>query len=125
MGLFAPNVAMTMLTLSKRARSISYQPSGLIEVDDALVGGKRSGKRGRGAIGKAPVLIACESKKKKAGYVAMKAVDSVSYNSVKEFVSKRIVEGQEIHTDGLAGLNIIGEMHEHEARVTPSSKVEQ
>jgi len=106
-------------------RDSLYQLSGLIEVDDALVGGKRSGKRGRGATGKAPILIACESKKKQAGYVAMKAVDSVSHNSVKEFVSKRIVEGQEIHTDGLAALNIIGEMHEHEARVTPSSKVDQ
>jgi len=106
-------------------RDSLYQLSGLIEVDDALVGGKRSGKRGRGATGKAPVLIACESKKKQAGYVAMKAVDSVSHNSVKEFVSKRIVEGQEIHTDELAALNIISEIHEHEARVTPSSKVEQ
>ncbi len=82
-------------------RDSLYQLSGLIEVDDALVGGKRSGKRGRGATGKTPVLIACESKKKQAGYVAMKTVDSVSHNSVKEFVSKRVVEGQEVHTDGL------------------------
>ncbi len=38
-----------------------YFLQGLIEVDDAFVGGKRSGKRGRGAEGKTPVLIACES----------------------------------------------------------------
>ena len=106
-------------------RDSLYQLNGLIEVDDALVGGKRSGKRGRGATGKTSALVACESKKKQTGYVAMKAVDSISHNSVKEFVSKRVIEGQEVRTDGPAALIIIDEIHEHEARVTPPSKVDQ
>jgi hypothetical protein len=47
-------------------RDSLYQLSGTIELDDALVGGRQKGKRGRGAAGKKNVLIACESKDKKS-----------------------------------------------------------
>ena len=46
-------------------------------IDDALVGGKQKGKRGSGAAGKKNVLIAYESKDKKAGISAMAVVDSI------------------------------------------------
>lgn len=36
--------------------------SGLVEVDEAYIGGKRQGKRGRRAAGKSLVLIAVEDK---------------------------------------------------------------
>ena len=44
-----------------------YRLSGTIELDDAFIGGKHKGKRGRGAQGKTPVLIACENRQKKLG----------------------------------------------------------
>jgi len=106
-------------------RDSLYLLSGVIEVDDALVGGKRSGKRGRGAAGKTSVLIACESKENQAGYIAMKAVSSVNHETVKDFVKKRICEGQQVHSDALPALNVIHETHDHEARVTPSNKVDE
>lgn len=37
-------------------RDSIYRLHDLIEIDDALMGGRRSGKRGRGAEGKTPVL---------------------------------------------------------------------
>ena len=43
-------------------RDSLYRLSGVIEIDDALVGGRRKGKRGRGAEGKEPVIVAVESK---------------------------------------------------------------
>jgi len=46
-------------------RDSLYQLSGTIELDDALIGGKKKGKIGRGAAGKTNVLIACESEIKK------------------------------------------------------------
>ena len=49
-------------------RDSLYQLSGTIELDDALVGGRKKGKRGRGAAGKMNVIIACESKKKSRIY---------------------------------------------------------
>ena len=46
-------------------RDSLYRLSGVIEIDDALVGGKRKGKRGRGAAGKTSALVAVESKGKR------------------------------------------------------------
>lgn len=49
----------------------------LIDLDYAYVGGKGPGKRGRGAAGKKPVLVAIENEDNKAGCVAMKGAESV------------------------------------------------
>ncbi len=106
-------------------RDSLYLLSGVIEVDDALVGGKQSGKRGRGAAGKTSVLIACESKENQAGYIAMKAVSSVNHETVRDFVKKSVCEGQQVRSDALPALNVIHEHHDHEARVTPSNKVDE
>jgi len=62
-----------MLTKLREAmgdRDSIYRLSDWIEVDDAFVGGKRAGKRGRGAEGKTPVLVACENRGEKAGFRA-------------------------------------------------------
>ena len=49
-----------------------YKLSGIIEFDDALIGGKRAGKRGGGAAGKTAILVACKHNDGKPGFVAMK-----------------------------------------------------
>ena len=59
------------------------------------------------ATGKRNVLIACESKDKKAGFIAMEVVDSICYFSVDEFVKKHLKRGQTVHSDALPALNII------------------
>ncbi len=45
-----------------------------MEADDALVGGRRPGKRGRGAGGKQPVPFAVERRGERAGLLAAKVV---------------------------------------------------
>jgi transposase-like protein len=67
-------------------RDSLYRLSGTIELDDAFIGGKHKGKRGRGAQGKTPVLIACENRQKKAGFIAMKAVNAVNFKKVDEWL---------------------------------------
>ncbi len=42
-------------------RDSLYQLSSIIELDDALIGERQKGKRGRGANGKTNVMITCES----------------------------------------------------------------
>jgi hypothetical protein len=106
-------------------RDSLYQLSGTIELDDALVGGRQKGKRGRGAAGKKNVLIACESKGKKAGYIAMEVVDSICHFSVDNFVKKQLKRGQKVHSDALLALNIIDQTQHYEARVTPSYLVDK
>ena len=73
-------------------RDSIYRLQNLIEFDDTYVGGKRAGKRGRGAEGKRPVLVAVETRSKGAGFVAMKAVETVSKKTVlnKKQVNHRL-----------------------------------
>ncbi|CAG21818.1 hypothetical transposase [Photobacterium profundum SS9] len=106
-------------------RDSLYRLSSVIEIDDALVGGRRKGKRGRGAEGKTPVIVAVESKGKRAGFIAMQAVDSVCHDTVNKFVAKHLNEQQEVHTDALPALNIIDNTQQHEAKVTPSELVDE
>jgi transposase-like protein len=101
-------------------RNQEYTLSGVIELDDALVGGtRRGGKRGRGAEGKTPVLVAVENQEEHAGFIAMEATDSVNAENVKKFVEQNIAPDQTVRSDGLAALNVIGETQQHEAKVTP------
>ena len=58
----------------------------LIETDDAFIGGRRSGKRGRGAAGKSPVLVAIENRDSRAGFIAMQQVSAVTKEAVAKFV---------------------------------------
>ena len=75
-------------------RDSIYWLDDLIELDDTYVGGKRSGgKRGRGAEGKKPVLVASENKGKKAGFMAMEAVPTISGETVRKFLEKRLKQG--------------------------------
>ncbi len=95
-----------------------YKLNGLIEFD-AFIEGKRPDKRGRGAEGKTAVLAACEHNEGKPGFVAMKAVDRVTQDNVKQFAQKVMMPGQIIHTDAFASLGILSEQHHHVARVRP------
>ena len=79
-------------------RDILYRLSRFIELDDALIGGKRPGKRGRGAEGKTSVLIACEDWKGKPGFVAMEVVKSVNTHTVHDFAKRRIRPKQTVPT---------------------------
>jgi hypothetical protein len=90
-----------------------------IELDDTYVGGKKPGKRGRGAVGKKPVLVAVENNGKGAGFVAMKAVETVSGEEIRKFLERNLLYGQHVRTDALPALNVVGQNHHHEKKVTP------
>ena len=91
----------------------------MIELDDTFVGGRRPGKRGRGAEGKKPVLVAVEHRDKAAGFVAMKAVESVSGEEIDSFLKQHLISGRQVRTDAFPAMNIIEQSHQHEKRVTP------
>jgi transposase-like protein len=52
-------------------RDSSYRLQDLVEINDALIGGRRIGKRRSGAEGKSPVLVVVENRGQRAGYIAM------------------------------------------------------
>lgn len=103
-------------------RDSLYRLHDLIEIDDAFVGGKRSGKRGRGAEGKSVVLVAIENRDQRAGFIAMQQVGAVTKESVGKFVQYHLPPDQEVRSDELAALLEIGKTQHHAARVTPPDK---
>ena len=96
-----------------------YRLQNLIEFDDAYVGGKRAGKRGRGAAGKSPILVAVETREEKAGFMAVETVDVISKKTVREFLQKHLKEGQTVRTDGFPALSPVSEVHDHQKKVVP------
>jgi len=96
-----------------------YKLTGTIELDDAFIGGRHAGKRGRGAEGKTAILVACEHNNGKPGFVAMKVVEGVTQDSVKQFAEQTIAPGQVLNTDAFVALKVLGEEHHHIAKVTP------
>jgi len=89
-------------------RSERKQLSGIVEVDEALVGGvKHGGKRGRGSS-KAIVVIAVELKEPKGfGRVRMRHIPDASGDSLVPFVCDTVRLGSIVQTDGWAGYSQI------------------
>lgn len=128
----AQQIEVSWLTAHRMLRKIRqamghrdslYRLGNLIEVDDALVGGHRTGgKRGRGAEGKTPILVAVENRGEKAGHVAMEAVAQVTHETVRAFAKRHFNPAQSVRSDALASLSSLGETQHHAARVTPAGK---
>jgi transposase-like protein/ribosomal protein L37AE/L43A len=116
---------LSKIRIAMAHRDSIYRLGRLIEFDDTYVGGKRTGKRGRGAAGKRPVLVAVETKGNTAGFVAMEAVDSVSKDTVRQFLAKHLKPSQTVKTDALPALNAVNETQTHEKKVTPPEEASQ
>lgn len=113
------------LRIAMADRDSEYRLEKLIEFDDAYIGGKRTGKRGRGAEGKKPILVAVETKHGKAGFMAVEAVDSISKKSVRGFLKNHLKEGQTVRTDAFPALNSVKEMHEHQKKLVPAEEASE
>jgi len=106
-------------------RDSLYRLSEMIELDDAYIGGKRVGKRGRGAAGKKPVIVACESLGEHAGFIAIEAVDNVQGDSFVAFAKKHLLEHEAVFTDGLPALKKLDVCQLHVPRNTPPDQVDE
>jgi transposase-like protein len=72
----------------------------LIEMDDTYFGASRPGKRGRGAAGKAKVVVGVETPKNKPRFALMDTVPRVSGQEIQALVRGRLVEEVVVKTDG-------------------------
>ena len=68
---------------------------GEVEADEAYFGGKRKGKRGRGAAGKVPVFGILE----RGGRVKVEAVGNVKTQTLLASTLKRVRRGSVVYTD--------------------------
>jgi transposase-like protein len=100
--------AWTMLQRYRVAmvRSDREPLSGVVEVDETLVGGvEHGGKHGRGA-GKSIVVIAVEVKEPEGfGRVRMRHIPDASGASLLPFVCEVVTAGSVVNTDGWGGYN--------------------
>ena len=74
--------------------------SGTVEVDETYIGGKRPGKRGRGAAGKSLVLIAVEDKVNHIGRIRLRRVLDAGAESLIPAVQESVEPCSIVRTDG-------------------------
>lgn len=84
--------------------------SGVVEVDEIFIGGERSGKRGRGAEGKALVVIAAQEAEKGIGRIRMRRVLDAAGESLEPAVWEMVEPGSVVRTDGWRGYNGLAEL---------------
>lgn len=108
LGLGSYNTAWQWLHKLRRAmvRPNREMLAGVVEVDETYVGGKRSGKRGRGAEGKTLIAVAVEDKGEKGiGRIRLKHINDASGDSLDGFIKEMIEPGATIRTDDWNGYN--------------------
>ena len=77
---------------------------GTVEVDETLVGGSQSSKRGRGTEGKELVLVAVEDQEKKGiGRIRLQHIPDASGKTLVLAIEAMITPGSTIRTDGWKG----------------------
>jgi len=89
---------------------------GEIEVDESYFGGKRKGKRGRGAAGKVPVFGIL----KRGGRVYTKIVPDVKSATLMPILEQKIVPDSIVYTDSLGSYNVLDVSDFHHVRINHS-----
>ena len=76
--------------------------AGIVEVDETFVGGVKPGKRGRGAAGKAMVVVAVEQRLPKGfGRCRLRVISNAEAAVLRPFLLDSIEPGSVVITDGL------------------------
>ncbi|MEQ8795088.1 MAG: IS1595 family transposase [Salinisphaeraceae bacterium] len=93
-----------------RLRELIYQAleqeaplCGEIEVDESYFGGKRKGKRGRGAAGKVPVFGLL----KRGGRVYAQVIPNAASDTLMPIMREKILPDSIVYTDSLPSYNVL------------------
>lgn len=107
LGLGSYRTAWNWLHKLRRAmvRPARDRLAGVVEADEIFIGGPKPGKRGRGAGGKALVLIAAQADGTKIGRIRLAHIADASATSVEPAIQHMIEPGAQIQTDGWKGYN--------------------
>ena len=88
--------------------------SGVVEVDETYIGGKKAGVTGRGALGKVLVAGAVDTKGKYANRIRLRVIPDASSETLTNFVKTNVEEGSQVKTDdwrGYSKLKVLGYKH--------------
>jgi transposase-like protein len=122
LGLGSYRTAWNLLHKFRRAmvRPGRDRLDGEVEVDETFIGGPRAGKRGRGAEGKALVVIAAQAAEQKIGRIRMLRVADASGPSLEAAVAQMVAPRARVRTDDWNGYNGLGPLGYAHAVVRPA-----
>lgn len=125
LGIGTYKTAWTWLHKLRRAmvRPGQDRLSGTIQVDETYVGGKKRGKRGRGAEGKVLVLILVEKQGRKAGRIRLRCIEDASAKTLSAAVKENVDKGSHIETDGWSGYNELSNIGFDHEKLRPEGVV--
>jgi len=115
----------TIWTMGQKIRKVfsdkdqNYKLSGVIEVDECLIGGKKKGKRGRGAEGRTLVMVAAEKikykkngeEKVKTGFCKAQPIPSADAQTLRDALKGKISMSSVVETDGWRAYQKMGLKH--------------
>lgn len=84
-----------------------------VEADETFIGGRRPGKRGRGAEGKSLVAAAVETNAKTMGRAYLETIDCATTENLTSFLSRYLSPGVKVTTDGLKAYGFLSENFHH------------
>jgi transposase-like protein len=95
------------------ASSRSFPLTGSVEVDETYIGGRRPGKRGRGAEGKALVAVAVETSGRTMGRAYLSSIKDTSTDSLKSFISTYVTPGVTVTSDAFPSYAFLDQDYVH------------
>ncbi len=112
LGLGSYHTAWNWLHKLRRAmvRPTRDRLGGVVEIDEIFIGGERPGKRGRGAAGKALVVLGVQEAEKGIGRIRMRRVADAAGESLEPAVWEMVEPGSIVRTDGWRGYNGLTEL---------------
>lgn len=97
-------------------REASRQLTGLVQIDDAYLGGEHNGgKRGRGSENKRPFVIAVATDKSgRPGYAVIEPLSGFTKDAITQWAKQRLQADAEVNSDGLKAFNAVASLgHSH------------
>ncbi len=113
----------TSITFYHRLRQLiasklpSYDLSGEVEADESYFGGRRKGKRGRGAAGKVPVFGLL----KRGGKVYTAIIPDASGDTLMDIIEEKVTPDSIVYTDCYHSYNALDVSDFHHERINHST----
>lgn len=103
-------------------RNATKRLKGKVQIDDAYLGGERSGRRGRGAKGKTPFVAAVATTDDgKPDQIILRRVKAFSKFALRKLASTALASGADVVSDGLPCFSAVADAGcKHAAIVTGS-----
>lgn len=95
------------------ASSQMFPLTGDAEVDETLIGGRRPGKRGRGADGKSLVAATVETNGKTMGRAYLETIENATTDNLTSFLSRYLTPGVKVTSDGFKSYGFLSAYFNH------------